>query len=94
MPDLQIRNLHVSAEGKEILKGLDLEVSRGEIHALMGPNGSGKSTLANAIMGHPALEITEGRSSSRARTSPTPTPRIARAPGCSWPSSTRSRSRA
>jgi Fe-S cluster assembly ATP-binding protein len=60
MPDLQIRNLHVSAEGKEILKGLDLDVSRGEIHALMGPNGSGKSTLANAIMGHPAFEITEG----------------------------------
>jgi Fe-S cluster assembly ATP-binding protein len=60
MPDLQIRNLHVSAEGKEILKGLDLEVSKGEIHALMGPNGSGKSTLANAIMGHPALEITDG----------------------------------
>ena len=60
MTDLQIRNLHVSAEGKEILKGLDLEVSRGEIHALMGPNGSGKSTLANAIMGHPALEVTDG----------------------------------
>lgn len=60
MADLQIRNLHVSAEGKEILKGLDLEVSKGEIHALMGPNGSGKSTLANAIMGHPALEITDG----------------------------------
>ena len=60
MPDLQIRNLRVSAEGKEILKGLDLEVSRGEIHALMGPNGSGKSTLANAIMGHPALEINDG----------------------------------
>jgi Fe-S cluster assembly ATP-binding protein len=60
MPDLQIRNLHVSAEGKAILKGLDLEVSKGEIHALMGPNGSGKSTLANAIMGHPALEITDG----------------------------------
>ncbi|MCD6015263.1 MAG: FeS assembly ATPase SufC [Solirubrobacterales bacterium] len=60
MPDLQIRNLHVSAEDKEILKGLDLEVSKGEIHALMGPNGSGKSTLANAIMGHPALEITDG----------------------------------
>jgi Fe-S cluster assembly ATP-binding protein len=60
MPDLQIRNLHVSADGKEILKGLDLEVSKGEIHALMGPNGSGKSTLANAIMGHPALEITDG----------------------------------
>jgi Fe-S cluster assembly ATP-binding protein len=60
MADLEIRNLHVTAEDKEILKGLDLEVSKGQIHALMGPNGSGKSTLANAIMGHPALEITEG----------------------------------
>jgi Fe-S cluster assembly ATP-binding protein len=60
MADLQIRNLHVSAEDKEILKGLDLDVSKGEIRALMGPNGSGKSTLANAIMGHPALEITDG----------------------------------
>ena len=60
MADLEIKNLHVSAEGKEILKGLDLGVSRGEVHALMGPNGSGKSTLANAIMGHPALEVTDG----------------------------------
>jgi Fe-S cluster assembly ATP-binding protein len=60
MADLEIRNLRVSAEDKEILKGLDLEVSRGQIHALMGPNGSGKSTLANAIMGHPAFEVTEG----------------------------------
>ena len=60
MADLEIRNLHVTAEDKQILKGLDLEVSKGQIHALMGPNGSGKSTLANAIMGHPALEITEG----------------------------------
>jgi Fe-S cluster assembly ATP-binding protein len=60
MADLEISNLHVRAEGKEILKGLDLEVTKGEIHALMGPNGSGKSTLANAIMGHPGLEITEG----------------------------------
>ena len=60
MADLEIRNLRVRAEDKEILKGLDLEVSKGEIHALMGPNGSGKSTLANAIMGHPGLEITEG----------------------------------
>jgi Fe-S cluster assembly ATP-binding protein len=60
MADLEIRNLHVSAEGKQILKGLNLEVSAGQIHALMGPNGSGKSTLANAIMGHPALEVTEG----------------------------------
>jgi Fe-S cluster assembly ATP-binding protein len=60
MADLEIRNLHVTAEGKQILKGVDLEVSKGQIRALMGPNGSGKSTLANAIMGHPALEITEG----------------------------------
>jgi Fe-S cluster assembly ATP-binding protein len=60
MPDLEIRNLHVSADGKEILKGLDLAVSKGQINALMGPNGSGKSTLANAIMGHPAFEVTEG----------------------------------
>ena len=60
MADLEIRNLHVTAEGKEILKGLDLEVSAGQIHALMGPNGSGKSTLANAIMGHPSLELTDG----------------------------------
>jgi Fe-S cluster assembly ATP-binding protein len=60
MADLEIRNLHVSAEDKEILKGLNLEVSKGEIHALMGPNGSGKSTLANAIMGHPSLEVSDG----------------------------------
>ena len=60
MADLEIRNLHVTAEGKEILKGLDLVVSKGQISALMGPNGSGKSTLANAIMGHPTLDVTEG----------------------------------
>src|SRR5579863_2035016 len=61
MADLEIRNLHVSAGEKEILRGLDLVVDRGEIHALMGPNGSGKSTLANAIMGHPGLEVTDGQ---------------------------------
>jgi Fe-S cluster assembly ATP-binding protein len=60
MADLEIRNLHVSAGDKEILRGVDLDVSKGEIHALMGPNGSGKSTLANAIMGHPNLDVTEG----------------------------------
>ena len=60
MADLEIRNLHVSAGDKQILKGVDLHVRSGEFHALMGPNGSGKSTLANAIMGHPNLEITEG----------------------------------
>jgi Fe-S cluster assembly ATP-binding protein len=57
---LEIRNLHVRADEKEILKGVDLTVGKGEIHALMGPNGSGKSTLANAVMGHPSLEVTEG----------------------------------
>ncbi len=60
MADLEIRNLHVRAGDKEILKGLDLSVSKGQVHTLMGPNGSGKSTLANAIMGHPNLEVTEG----------------------------------
>ena len=61
MADLEIRNLHVSAGDKQILKGVDLHVRSGEFHALMGPNGSGKSTLANAIMGHPNLEVTEGQ---------------------------------
>jgi Fe-S cluster assembly ATP-binding protein len=61
MADLEIRDLHVRAGDKEILRGLDLAVSKGEIHALMGPNGSGKSTLANTIMGHPGLDVTEGQ---------------------------------
>jgi Fe-S cluster assembly ATP-binding protein len=61
MADLEIRELHVEVEGREILRGVDLDVSQGEIHALMGPNGSGKSTLANTIMGHPSYVITEGK---------------------------------
>jgi len=61
MPDLEIRNLHVTAGEKQILRGVELTVSADEVHALMGPNGSGKSTLANAIMGHPGLEVTEGQ---------------------------------
>jgi len=60
-PLFQTENLHVSVEGKEIVKGLDLVVDRGEVHAIMGPNASGKSTLANAIMGHPRYQVTKGR---------------------------------
>jgi Fe-S cluster assembly ATP-binding protein len=56
-----IEDLHVSVEGKEILKGVNLAIKKGEVHALMGPNGSGKSTLANALMGHPRYEVTQGR---------------------------------
>jgi len=59
-PELLVRDLHVAVEGKEILKGLSLEVRKGEIHALMGPNGSGKSTFANTLMGHPRYEVTAG----------------------------------
>jgi Fe-S cluster assembly ATP-binding protein len=59
---LKLENLHVSLEdGTEIVKGVDLEVDTNEVHAIMGPNGSGKSTLSNAIMGHPAYVVTEGK---------------------------------
>jgi Fe-S cluster assembly ATP-binding protein len=57
---LTITDLHVEIEGKEILKGVNLEVKGGEIHAIMGPNGTGKSTLSSAIMGHPKYEVTKG----------------------------------
>src|SRR3970282_258980 len=61
IPMLEIKNLHVSVGGKEILKGLDLSVGTGEIHAIMGPNGSGKSNLSHVIAGRPGYEITGGR---------------------------------
>jgi Fe-S cluster assembly ATP-binding protein len=57
---LDIKNLQVTAEGKQILKGIDLHVKAGEVHAIMGPNGSGKSTLARALAGHPQYEVTAG----------------------------------
>lgn len=60
MSTLKIQDLHVEIEGKEILKGVNLEISTGEIHAIMGPNGTGKSTLSSAIMGHPKYEVTSG----------------------------------
>ncbi len=58
---LEIRDLHVSVQGKPILKGVNLTVRQGEVHALMGPNGTGKSTLANTLMGHPNFEVTHGQ---------------------------------
>lgn len=60
MSQLEIKNLHVSIEDKEILKGLSLTIKQGEIHAIMGPNGTGKSTLAYTLMGHPNYTVTEG----------------------------------
>jgi Fe-S cluster assembly ATP-binding protein len=60
MSDIEIRNLHAGIDGKEILKGVNLTVSQGEVHALMGPNGTGKSTLAYVLMGHPKYEVTGG----------------------------------
>src|SRR5438094_9922519 len=57
---LEIKNLHVRVAGKEILRGINLTVNTGEVHAIMGPNGSGKSTLARAIAGHPEYDITAG----------------------------------
>lgn len=60
MSQLEIKDLHVGIEGKEILQGLNLTVNQGEIHAIMGPNGTGKSTLAYALMGHPSYSVTHG----------------------------------
>jgi len=60
MSQLEIKDLHVSIEGKEILKGLDLTVEQGKVHAIMGPNGTGKSTLAYTLMGHPSYTVTKG----------------------------------
>lgn len=60
MSELEIKDLHVKIEGKEILKGVTLSIKQGEVHAIMGPNGTGKSTLAYTLMGHPSYEVTSG----------------------------------
>jgi len=60
MATLEIKNLHISIEGKEILKGVNLSINQGEVHAIMGPNGTGKSTLAYTLMGHPSYQVTQG----------------------------------
>ena len=94
-PILQISGLEVAVDDTPILKGVDLTVPQGEVHALMGPNGSGKSTLAYALAGHPRYEITGGSVRlRRARTSPRWRPTSAPASACSWRCSTRSRCRA
>ena len=59
---LEIKDLHASINGKEILKGINLTVKPGEVHAIMGPNGSGKSTLSSVLVGNPAFEVTKGQS--------------------------------
>ena len=91
---LEIRNLHVrlEEEDKVILKGVDLAVKAGEVHAIMGPNGSGKSTLSYVLAGRDGYEVTEGTATLDGQTCSRSSRRSARRPGCSWRSSTRSRS--
>ena len=85
---LEIRNLHTTIDGKEVLRGTDLEVRAGEVHALMGPNASGKSTLANVLAGREGYEVTKGSVSYDGEDLLALAPTSALGPACSWPSST------
>ena len=91
-PILEIKDLNAGVEGKQILKGINLSINAGEVHAIMGPNGSGKSTLAAILAGRDGYDVTAGQVYLRRQGSARPgSRRSARAKGCSSPSNTRSK---